>query len=122
MKFRHWWTALTGIYAVATAVVLGPDTWMYVVWGGTIGLSLLVAVGVFIIRKQMDAAPPRWETVVATLVAFASFVILAVQSAVLETRSYEQPWLVFSFLGIGMILVVICFLAAYDRPKQTPIY
>ncbi|MGB1697243.1 MAG: hypothetical protein ACPHK8_02460 [Thermoplasmatota archaeon] len=122
MKFRHWWTILTGIYAVGTAVVLGPDPWMYWVWLGTAIMVALVTLGVFVIRKQLDAAPPKWETIIASGVAFGSFAILAVQSAVLETRGYESTWLVFSALGLGMILVVVCFLSAYDRPKQTPIY
>lgn len=122
MKFRHWWTALTGIYAAGTAVVLGPDRWMYYVWGGSLLFMAFVTAGIVLVRRQLEAAPPKWETIIASIVAFVSFLVLAVQSAVLETRQYEHTWLVFSALGVGMVLVVVCFLSAYDRPKQTPIY
>ena len=122
MKFRHWWTALTAAYSIGLAAWLGPDPWMWWTWLGSLATVVVVTIGVFIVRKQMQTEPPAWDTIIASGTAFASFIILAVQSAVLETRSYENIGLVFWSLGLGMVLVVICFLSAYDRPKQTGIY
>lgn len=95
---------------------------MWWTWLGVLIFMGAIAVGVILIRRQMDFDPPKLDTVISMLVAFLSFVVLAVQSAVMETRSYENVGFVFASLGVGMGLVVICFLSAYDRPKQTTIW
>jgi uncharacterized membrane protein YoaK (UPF0700 family) len=122
VKFRHWWTALTAIYAAGLSAILQPDPWMLWLWLGVLVFMSAGAAGIILIRRQMEFGKPKWDTVIAMLVAFLSFIVLAVQSAVMETRNYENVGFVFASLGFGMVLVVVCFLSAYDRPEQTSIW
>ncbi len=107
--------ALLLAYSVALIPYVDPEQWMIWVW---IPLWLVITVPAVIhgVRHGGDG----WLRASVPWSAAVSFSIVAILSAVLESRYYENVMVIFVPLGISMVGSVALFLMAYDRRKRPP--
>lgn len=83
-------------------------------------IPLWAAITVPAVIYGVRGGPDAWTRAAVPWSAAITFSIVAILSAVLESRYYENVGVIFWPLAIGMVGSVAMFLSAYDRSKRPP--
>lgn len=102
------------LYCIALVVWLRPDPWMGIVWGALIPLITIP----FLVSVVRGSA--HWTRALMPWAAGVAFLLVAVQSAILESRHVPNVGVAFTLLGLGLVGSVALFMSAYDRSMRAP--
>lgn len=103
------------VYSLALIPYVEPEAWMVWAW---IPLWTIITIPAIVLGVRHGRK--GWLRAVVPWSAALSFSIVAILSAVLESRFYDNVAAIFVPLGISMVGSVALFLAAYDRSKRPP--
>lgn len=103
------------VYSGLLIPYVRPEPWMVYAW-----IPLWLGITVPAVIYGIRGGPDAWTRAAMPWSAAIAFTIVAILSAVLESRYYENVGAIFWPLGVGMAGSVALFLSAYDRSKRPP--